>query len=66
MASGLYYKPNTIVIDDSSIINKLETSLIDNARVISYDHHMFIVQATEAEWKTISHKQCARLLHLYQ
>ena len=44
---GLYYQPITIVNDDSSIINKLETSLIDNARVIIYDRHMFIVQATE-------------------
>ncbi len=43
---GLYYKPITIVTDDSSIVNKLETSLTDDARVIIYDHHMFIVQAT--------------------
>ncbi len=43
---GLYYKPITIVNDDSSIVNKLETSLIDNARVIIYDRHMFIVLAT--------------------
>jgi hypothetical protein len=27
------------------VINKLETSLTDDARVIIYDHHMFIVQA---------------------
>ncbi len=38
--------PITIVSDDSSIVNKLETSLIDDARVIIYDCHMFIVQAT--------------------
>jgi hypothetical protein len=43
---GLYYKPITIVNDDSSIVNKLETSLIDDARVIIHDHHMFIVLAT--------------------
>ncbi len=43
---SLYYKPITIVNDDSSIINKLEASLTDDARVIIYDHHMFIVQAT--------------------
>jgi hypothetical protein len=43
---GRYYKPITIVNDDSSVINKLETSPIDNARVVIYDHHMFIVQAT--------------------
>jgi hypothetical protein len=35
-----------IVNDDSSIINKLETSLTDDARVVIYNHHMFIVQAT--------------------
>jgi len=43
-SSGLDYKPITIVNDDSSIINKLETSLIDDARVVIYNHHMFIVQ----------------------
>ncbi len=32
--SGLYYKPITFVNDDSSVINKLETSLIDDARVV--------------------------------
>jgi hypothetical protein len=37
----------TIVTDDSSIVNKLGASLTDNARVIFYNHHMFIVQATE-------------------
>ena len=35
-----------IVNDDSRVINKLETSLTDNARVIIYNRHMFIVQAT--------------------
>jgi hypothetical protein len=35
-----------IVNDYSSIINKLETSLIDEAIVIIYDHHMFIAQVT--------------------
>jgi len=35
-----------IVKYDSSIINKLETSLIDYARVVIYDYCMFIVQAT--------------------
>ncbi len=44
--SGLYYKPMTIVNDDSRVINKLEASLTDDARVVIYDHHMFIVQAT--------------------
>ena len=36
----------TIINNDSRVINKLEASLIDNARVIIYDRHMFIVQAT--------------------
>jgi hypothetical protein len=43
---GLYHKPMTIVNDNSRVITKLETSLTDDARVIIYDHHMFIVQAT--------------------
>ncbi len=35
-----------IINDNSRVINKLEASLTDDARVIIYDHHMFIVQAT--------------------
>jgi hypothetical protein len=35
-----------MVNDDSRIINKLETSLTNDARVVIYDHHMFMVQAT--------------------
>jgi hypothetical protein len=31
---GLYYKSMTIVNDNSRVINKLETSLTDDARVI--------------------------------
>jgi hypothetical protein len=45
--SGLYYKPIMIINDDSRVINKLETSLTDNNRVVIYDRHMFIVQATD-------------------
>jgi hypothetical protein len=41
----MYYKPIMIVNDDSSIVNKLETSLIDDARVVIYNCHMFIEQA---------------------
>jgi len=44
--SGLYYKPMTIVNDDARVVNKLEDSRTDDARVIIYDRHMFIVQAT--------------------
>jgi hypothetical protein len=36
----------TIVNDNSWVINKLETPLTDDARVIIYDRHMFIVPAT--------------------
>jgi hypothetical protein len=31
--------------DDSRVIDKLETSITDDARVVIYDHHMFIVEA---------------------
>jgi acetylglutamate kinase len=37
-----------IVNDNSSIVNKLETSVIDDARVIIYDRQMFTVQATKS------------------
>jgi hypothetical protein len=43
---GLYYKPMTIVNDDSRVVNTLEASLTDNAGVVIYNHQMFIVQAT--------------------
>jgi len=42
----VYYKDMMIVNDDSSIVNKLGASLTDNARVVIYGRHMFIVQAT--------------------
>jgi hypothetical protein len=44
--SGLYYKHIMIVNDDTSVINKFEASLIDDARVVIYNCYMFIVQAT--------------------
>jgi hypothetical protein len=43
---GLYYKPMMIVNENSRVINKLEAPLTDDARVVIYDHHMFIVQTT--------------------
>ncbi len=43
--SGLYYKLMMIVNDDSNVINKLEALLIDDARVVICDRHMFIEQA---------------------
>jgi hypothetical protein len=36
----------TIVNDESRMADKLEASLTDDARVVFYDRHMFIVQAT--------------------
>jgi hypothetical protein len=45
--SGLYYKHMTIVNYASSVVNKLEALLTDDARDILYDCHVFIVQATE-------------------
>jgi hypothetical protein len=43
--SGLYYKHVTVV-NASSSFNKLKASLNDDDRVVIYDRHMFIVQAT--------------------
>ncbi len=43
MDCGLYHKPMTIVNADSRIINKLEASLTDDARVLIYNRNMFIV-----------------------
>ncbi len=37
----------TIVNYASSVVNKLGASLTDNVRLIIYDLHMFIVQATD-------------------
>ncbi len=44
---GLYYKPIAIINDDSSVVNMLETSDTDDARVVIYVCHRFIVQATD-------------------
>ncbi len=46
--SGLYYKHVTIVNDDPSVISKWSFKLIDEPRVIIYDRHRFIIQATDA------------------
>jgi hypothetical protein len=35
-----------IVNDDSRVVIKLETPLTDDARVVIYDRHMFIIPAT--------------------
>jgi hypothetical protein len=45
-ASGLYYKHTTIANYASRIVIKLEALLTNDARVVIYDRHVFIVQAT--------------------
>jgi hypothetical protein len=49
LTNGLYYKHVTIVNYATSSINKLRASLNDDARVVIYDRHMFIAQATRPE-----------------
>ncbi len=44
--SGLYYKHVMIINYVSISVNKLRASLNDDARVVIYDCHMFILQAT--------------------
>ncbi len=45
--SSLFYKHITIVNYVFSVINKLEAFLTDDARLVIYDRHVFIVQATD-------------------
>ncbi len=47
MLCGLYYKHTTIVNYTSSVVNKLEALLTDDARVVIYDCHVFILKATD-------------------
>jgi hypothetical protein len=59
----------TIVNDDSRVINKLEASLTDDARVVIYDRHMLTVQATGLTRinSYIAHKAChGQMLWLQQ
>ncbi len=43
--SGLCYKHVTILNDNSSIVNRWSFKVIDDARVLIYNRHMFIIQA---------------------
>ncbi len=52
---GLYYKHVMIVNYASSGANKLKASLNDDARVVIYNCHMFIVQAIGP--KTLRHNR---------
>jgi len=61
--SGLYYKHMTIINYASSVVNKLEALLTDDARVIIYNRHVFIIQATK--WcYGLAHKYLTRLERL--
>ncbi len=44
----------TIVNDYPRVVNKLEASLTDDIRVVIYDRHMFIVQATVRHAERVS------------
>ncbi len=50
--SGLYYKHTTIINYASSVVNKLEALLTEDARVVIYDLNVFIVQATDLGYNT--------------
>ncbi len=47
----------------TSIVNELETSLIDDARVIIYDRHMFIVQTTGLLFALLCGMQMLEIMH---
>ncbi len=51
----------TIVNYASSVVNKLEALLNDNARVVIYNRHVFIEQATGL--KFITHGQTLYILN---
>jgi hypothetical protein len=59
----------TIVNDKARVINKLEASLNDDARVVIYDRHMFIAQATESMDNDIQsaflHRNCKTFFPQY-
>ncbi len=56
----------TIVNDDPRVINKLVASLTDDARVVIYNRHMFIVQATgdSGRIQTLDLGILSRVFHL--
>ncbi len=43
---AFYYKHVTIVNDDPSVVSNQSFKLIDDPRVVIYDCHRFIIQAT--------------------
>ncbi len=44
--ASLYYKHMMVVNDDTSAVSKWSSKFIDNTRVVSYDHNVFVIQAT--------------------
>jgi hypothetical protein len=44
----------TIVNEDSRVVTKHENSLPDDTRVVIYDRHMFIAEATELVWQVLT------------
>jgi hypothetical protein len=60
---GLYYKHMMIVNDDSSIVIKLSFKLLDAARGIIYDHHMFKLQATVCSFEQLA---LCRIIMIYE
>ncbi len=55
---GLYYKHITVVNYDSSVVNKCVASLSDDARVVIYDRHVFVVQATDCHYADCHYAGC--------
>ncbi len=48
----LYYKHLMIIYDDSSVVSKRSSKLIDDAGVVIYDSNMFIIQAIDCSCVT--------------
>ncbi len=48
--SSAVFKAMIIVNDDSRVVNKLETSLTDDARVVICDHCMFYSTGHKCHW----------------
>jgi len=57
----------TIVNYNSSVISKFGASLTDDAKVVIYDRHMFIVQATSLmiEHHTLLHSKGTPYFHYH-
>ncbi len=62
--NDLYYKHMTIVNDDSSIVIKWSSKLIDAAWGVIYDRHMFIVKkATGVVYASVVFLYCNAECH---